>query len=125
MTENKEIELMPLDKKAMGQRIRSRREAKNLTREKLAEDLGVSAQFIGDVEYGHKGIALERFYALSQLLGVTTDYLLAGNIYDQKKEPETQQVCEEIMGMLDGCDAVQLKGIRDITEIYVDNIKSK
>jgi transcriptional regulator with XRE-family HTH domain len=119
----KDIELLSIDKKAMGQRIRLRREAKNLTREKLSEYLGVSSQFIGDVEYGNKGISLERFFFLAQVLGVTTDYLLAGNIYSQKKEPEIQEVHEEIMEMLKGCDAKQLKGIRDIAEIYVDSMK--
>ena len=40
--ENKETNLRTLDQKEMGRRVRNRREAKNLSREELAESLGVS-----------------------------------------------------------------------------------
>ena len=42
--ENKETNLRTLDQKEMGRRVRNRREAKNLSREELAESLGVSPQ---------------------------------------------------------------------------------
>jgi transcriptional regulator with XRE-family HTH domain len=125
MTEEKYINLISLDKKAMGVRIRSRREAKALSREKLAEYLSVSSQFIADIEYGNKGISLEKFYLLAQALGVTTDYLLGGNIYSQKKEPEYQEIHNQIIEMLKCCDAHQLKMIYNITEIFVESLKSK
>lgn len=37
--ENKETNLRTLDQKEMGRRVRNRREAKNLSREELAESL--------------------------------------------------------------------------------------
>ena len=51
---------------------------------KLAELLDVSPQFVADIEYGNKGISIKRFYLLSQVLDVTADYLLAGNIYSMR-----------------------------------------
>ena len=42
--------LRPLDQVEMGRRVRSRREAIGLSRENLAEQLDVSAQFIADIE---------------------------------------------------------------------------
>ena len=42
--------LRTLDQREMGRRVRSRREAKNLSREQLAEKLGVSPQFVADIE---------------------------------------------------------------------------
>lgn len=54
--ENKETNLRTLDQKEMGRRVRNRREAKNLSREELAESLGVSPQFVADIEYGNKGV---------------------------------------------------------------------
>lgn len=56
--------LRPLDQVEMGRRVRSRREAIGLSRENLAEQLDVSAQFIADIEYGHKGISIKKLNIL-------------------------------------------------------------
>ena len=42
--------LRPLDQTEMGRRVRSRRESIGMSRENLAEQLDVSAQFIADIE---------------------------------------------------------------------------
>lgn len=68
----------------MGERIRKHRELLGMTREQLAEKLDVSPKFIGDIEYGAKGMSLKRFCTLSQLLGVSTDYLLLGNTMNRR-----------------------------------------
>lgn len=114
-----------LDQREMGKRIRDRREAMELSREDLAELLDVSAQFIADVEYGNKGLSIKRLYLLSQVLGVSTDYILAGSLYSFETDGEATRFREEIMELIYKCDAKQLKGIREITEIYVDGVNSK
>ncbi|MEE0516961.1 MAG: helix-turn-helix transcriptional regulator, partial [Anaerovoracaceae bacterium] len=68
-------DLRTLDQREMGRRVRSRREAKNLSREQLAEKLGVSPQFVADIEYGNKGVSIKRLYLLCQVLDVTADYI--------------------------------------------------
>ena len=114
-----------LDQREMGRRIRDRREALGLSREDLSELLDVSAQFIADVEYGNKGLSIKRLYLLSQVLNVTTDYILAGSLYSFETDGEATRFREEIMELIYKCDAKQLKGIREITEIYVDGVSSK
>ncbi len=114
-----------LDQREMGRRIRDRREALGLSREDLSELLDVSAQFIADVEYGNKGLSIKRLYLLSQVLDVTTDYILAGSLYSFETDGEATRFREEIMELIYKCDAKQLKGIREITEIYVDGVSSK
>lgn len=123
--EKKEVNLRTLDAKEMGRRVRSRREAKELSREDLAELLGVSPQFVADIEYGNKGVSIKRLYMLCQILDVTADYILAGNIYSKDKDKEAIRVCEEIMGLLQRCNAKQLHGIREIAEIYADGVRMK
>ena len=123
--ENKETNLRTLDQKEMGRRVRNRREAKNLSREELAESLGVSPQFVADIEYGNKGVSIKRLYLMCQVLDVTADYLLAGNIYSRDEDEEAIKVREEIMGLLQKCDAKQLQGIREIAEIYADGVRTK
>lgn len=122
MTEAIQEKLKTLNKKEMGRRVRSRREAKNMSRENLAEKLGVSPQFVADIEYGNKGVSINNLYLLCQILNVTADYLLAGNLYMADLDSEAARVCEEIMSLLRKCDAKQLDGIRSIAEIYADNI---
>ena len=118
-------EFRALDQKEMGKRVRSRRESLGLSREKLSEYLDVSPQFIADIEYGNKGISIKRFYLLCQVLDVTADYLLAGNVYSNETDRESRLVCEEIMTLLQRCDTKQLKGIREIAEIYADGVRMK
>lgn len=125
MKKEKSQQLRMLDQKEMGRRIRKRREAKGLSRENLAEGLSVSPQFIADIEYGNKGISIKRLYWLCQILDVTADYILAGNVYSKDEDENAIKVCEEIMGLLQKCDARQLKGIREIAEIYADSMAMK
>ena len=125
MTKDMQKDYRTLDQREMGRRIRDRREAMGLSREDLAELLGVSPQFIADVEYGNKGLSIKRLYLLSQVLGVTADYILAGSLYSTETDGAATRFKEEIMGLIDKCDAKQLKGIREIAEIYVDGVNSK
>ncbi len=114
-----------LNLKEMGKRIRERRIALNLSREDLAEILNVSPQFIADIEYGNKGLSIKRFYILTQALNVTADFILAGNLYCVDEDENAIRVQEEIIGLIHKCDARQLKGIREIAEIYVDGVTAE
>lgn len=73
---SKTKELKQLNINAMGRRIRVIRERKDLSREELAEKIGITPAFISDVEYGNKGMSIKNLYLLSQLLDVSVDELL-------------------------------------------------
>lgn len=64
----------------MGQRFRVAREAKGWSRELLAEKMGLSVQFIADLELGNSGIRLDRFAVLCQLLNVNAHAVLFGDV---------------------------------------------
>lgn len=72
--------LKQLDLLQMGERIRQCRELKSMTREQLAERLDVSVKFLADIERGSKGMSLQNFYLLIQILDTSADYLLSGDI---------------------------------------------
>ncbi|MBR5128650.1 MAG: helix-turn-helix transcriptional regulator [Firmicutes bacterium] len=118
-------DLKDLDLKEMGKRIRERRIALEMSREDLAELINVSPQFIADIEYGNKGLSIKRFYILTQVLNVTADYLLAGCIYEIETDKTAIRFKEEIIELIHKCDARQLKGIREIAEIYVDGVTAE
>lgn len=113
-------ELKELNKVAMGRRIRTVREARNLTREQLAEKIDVSPQFIADVEYGNKGVSIRTLFQLSQVLKVSAEYLLLGQLYDVDENEAAMKTCEEIKDTLSTMDIDALKGFREISRVYVD-----
>lgn len=62
----------------IGQRVKEARRHKNLTREQLAEMLGISSLFMGYIECGQKGMSLSTLQKLCYTLEVSADYILLG-----------------------------------------------
>lgn len=116
-------ELNQLDVKSMGRRIRVIRERKEITREELAEKMDISPAFISDVEYGNKGMSIKNLYLLSQLLGVSAEYLLSGKLYSLDNDEESLRVHEEIVSLLKECTPEQIESFRRISQIFADDMK--
>jgi transcriptional regulator with XRE-family HTH domain len=57
-------------------RIRSIRRQKDMSGTKVAEMLGISAQYYYDIEKGKRNLSAEMAARLAEIFGVTTDYLL-------------------------------------------------
>ena len=62
----------------MGRRIQLRRKQQGLTQEQLADRMNVSIQMISNLERGNKAIRIDNLINLSQILDVSTDYILTG-----------------------------------------------
>lgn len=62
--------------KIVGTRIKEAREAKNLTQEQLAEEVGLSPSHMSVIERGVKGPRLETFIEIVNALDTTSDALL-------------------------------------------------
>lgn len=69
-----------LDLMQMGKRIRRCRELKSMTRQQLAECMDVSVKFLADLERGSKGMSIQNFCALIQILDTSADYMLSGDL---------------------------------------------
>lgn len=65
-----------MDLKAVGQRIKAAREAKNLTQEELAALVNLSTTHISVIERGLKVTKLDTFVAIANALDVSADSLL-------------------------------------------------
>lgn len=68
-----------------GQRIMDRRKKLGLTQEALAEKSGVTTQFVSYAESGKRAMRPENLMRIAAALGVSTDYLLTGDIIDKDK----------------------------------------
>ena len=67
---------------AIGKRMKTRRNELHLTQEQMAEKLDISVKHYGGVERGMAGLSIENFIEVSDILGMSLDYLIKG-------EPET------------------------------------
>jgi len=69
----------------VGQRIMERRKKLGLTQEELAEQSDLTTQFVSYAESGKRASRPENLMKIASVLGVSTDYLLTGDIIDKDK----------------------------------------
>ena len=86
MSERKQLNIL------MGERIRVAREAAGLTQENLADEIGVSGQFISDLERGKVGTSVPRLVRLCEALSVSADYILVRNDIQQNNEVDPMEI---------------------------------
>ena len=66
------------DMKACGARIKELRKKNNETQETMASNLYISQDHLRKIESGKSGASIDLLIDISQLLDVSTDYLLKG-----------------------------------------------
>lgn len=76
----------------MGRRIQQLRKHHGYTQEQLAEMMHVSIQMISNLERGIKAIRIDNLIHLSQLLEVSTDYILTGKENQQDFNSLTSRI---------------------------------
>lgn len=93
-----------------GKRIMERRKKMGLTQEQLAEKSEVTTQFVSYAESGKRGMRPENLMKIALALGVSTDYLLTGDIIDKDKlllseklDKLTPREIRIIEGIVDEC----------------------
>ena len=81
----------------IGDRCRQAREAAGYTQERLAEQIGVSTQFLSDAERGVTGMSVTTIIKLCNVLSVSADFLLMGRDSDGDMEKE---LLEEVTNLM-------------------------
>lgn len=71
--------------KEVGQRIMELRKSMGLTQAELAEKSDLTTQFVSYAESGKRAMRPENLMKVSAALGVSTDYILTGDIIDKDK----------------------------------------
>ena len=111
-----------MDLKAIGRRIRFQREQLHFTREELAEKLDVSAKFCADIEYGMKGMSMTTLNNLSEILNLSTDYILKGNNSMGLGESQNRDIIESVVATLNSCNRIQLGRVEQLLKIFVATV---
>ena len=75
-----------IDYKDFGNRVRILRRKRSLTQESLAEQVGISASFMGHIERGTRIASLETLVALCNVLRTTPQSLLVASLNDDLED---------------------------------------
>ena len=79
-----------------------------LTQEQLADKMDVSIQMVSNLERGNKAIRIENLIKLSQILNISTDYILTG-----KETTDDMQTLTEQMANLSQRDRKMMELLMD------------
>lgn len=101
----------------IGRRIFERRKQLRITQEDLAERADVTPQTISSAERGQKSLRSENLFRVSKALGVSSDYLLTGNI--------TGVDLQYLSDKLSGLTPVQYRRLEDMIDIYLAAISEQ
>ena len=88
-----------LNKKDFGKKIKQNRERLGLTQFQLSEKVGISQNFLGDIERGIKLPSIENLIRLSNIFKVSLDSLFSAsldNILNESEEPYYTNVVKTI-----------------------------
>ena len=83
---------------SIGKRIRKYREQRGWRQEAFAEKIGLSVPYTGMIERGEKVPKLETFINIANVLGVSTDLLLA-DVLNAKYEIKSSEITDEISSL--------------------------
>ena len=92
----------------LGVRIADLRRYRGMTQQALADALHISASAVGMYEQGRREPPVSVLVQLSEILGVSTDFLLTGNLSDHRDAEAAKALflnAERTMGTLYLCSA--------------------
>ena len=104
------------DYASLGRRIRKARKEKNLTQEKLAEACNLSTAHIGHIERGTRALSIESLIIISQVLNVSTDYLLLDISNNKDKK------LSRIINSIDNENEDKVNMLYSVIKILAENI---
>ena len=104
-----------MDFSDIGNQIRAKRKAKSWSQEKLAEEVHLSAAYIGMIERGEKIPTLETFSVIANALEASADELLSGVI--SASHVRMSKYAEQMHSL----DHKSQKVLQEIIEIFLKN----
>ena len=99
------------DWKGFGSRVKRCREQINITKERFAEEIGRSENFVAEIEKGNTSCSVHTLHKISEVLRVPTDTLLYGKVENMKESKSNKEILEEIINR---CSDEEIQVITDI-----------
>ena len=108
---------MKIDFKAIGERIKDRRQEIGYTQEKIAEEMQVSTVYMSRIERGVTEISLKRLAQIAGILKITIEELITGI-----KLEKIECINKELNEILKECNSKQQIFIYQLAKM-VQNLK--
>lgn len=112
------------DNVSVGRRMRQIRRAAHMTQEGLAESLGVTVNYLGEVERGRKRLSRNLADRFCQRFHVTYDYLYHGVLPVSQQGIQENAVYESVhsslVEQLHNCSPQEIVIISQLVESYLD-----
>lgn len=102
-------------------RIKSLRLKKNMSQSELATKLGIGRSNMGHIENGRVEPTKESIVLLSEIFGVTTDYLLGRT--NIKTLDERMQAGKSLVNFAINDDPKQYEALSDFMKLDTDNLE--
>ncbi len=103
----------------IGKRIKCERKKLKITREKFAEILNLSINYLGQIERGEKKFSAETIVKIADSLHVSLDYLIRGEVSSSNPEQ-----LNRIGDILVRCSKSELAMITDVIMAIVPHLKT-
>ncbi|WP_375104481.1 helix-turn-helix domain-containing protein [Paenibacillus sp. RS8] len=110
-----------IDYKLIGNCVREERLKYNLTQEKLAESVGISASYMGLLERGERILSVETLVRLSIALNVSTDTLLKATLDSVERDTFSLQFAL----LTNGLDDPQKQMVLDVVKAMLPHFKQE
>lgn len=109
----KMVDCARLDSKSIGQRIRNQRDFLKLSKDDLAQKIGITPAFLTDIESGTKGFSLKSLDRFCTALKMSADAIL----YGPKEYMGTKY--SALLELLERCPVEKEKYAEKILNIYL------
>lgn len=109
---------MDIQYNVIGNRIQMRRKELGMKQYVLAEQLDISNNHMSSIENGREKPSLEILLHICDILKITPDYLLLGNMH-------TDDISQDILASLRLCSKEDVKLARDFIELLVERNQTK
>ena len=105
----------------MGLRIKSIRLENKLTLEKLSERIGISRNFLWEIEAGRKAPAIQTLYNIGKELNISLDYILGLSPTPAKISSDSDDDISKIENLLNSLNSHETKVLYNLLETYTQN----
>lgn len=128
-----EQEKVDLDYKRIGQKLREERERLNLSRGQLAEIIGLSDYYVGQLERGERRMSLQVLIKIAACLHISLDSLVLGKntcyhsyVNDDSKNYDrtSNKTWNEIQALLNKCSPQELVLVKKLLETILPYLHS-
>ena len=108
-----------MDLALIGCRIKNARTKQRLTLEKLSEMVGISRNFLWEIEAGRKAPAMQTFYNICKEINVSADYLFGfSSSYALSGKEENEEIISRIYDMIDSFDTKEIMMLYELLKTY-------